>query len=229
MSLQKEHPMITVWGRRNSVNVQKVLWALEELDVPYTRENVGGHFGGNRDPDFLTMNPMGLVPVIRDGDVTMFESNAIVRYLSARFRSGVLRPAEHRGLAMAEQWMEWQQQAFAPHVAAIFMNTVRTAPENRNAQAVAAAEKQAAEALRIADGWLARHDWFAGSAFSFGDITMGALLWRYMGLDCDKPDMPHVLEWLEALERREPFRNTVMAVPRAKSLEEWGRIERETA
>ena len=71
-------------------------------------------FGGNRDPDFLAMNPMGLVPVIRDGDVTMFESNAIVRYLAARFRSGVLRPAEHRGLAMAEQWMEWQQQAFAP-------------------------------------------------------------------------------------------------------------------
>jgi glutathione S-transferase len=69
--------MITVWGRRNSVNVQKVLWALGELDVPYVRENVGGHFGGNRDPDFLAMNPMGLVPVIRDGDVTMFESNAI--------------------------------------------------------------------------------------------------------------------------------------------------------
>ena len=84
---------------------------------------------------------------------------------------------------------------------AIFMNTVRTPPENRNAQAVAAAEKQATEALTIADGWLARHDWFAGSAFSFGDIVMGALLWRYMGLDCEKPDMPHVLEWLEALER----------------------------
>ena len=110
--------MITVWGRRNSVNVQKVLWALEELDVPYTRENVGGHFGGNRDADFLAMNPMGLVPVIRDGDVTMFESNAIVRYLAARFRSGVLRPDEHRSLAMAEQWMDWQQLAFAPAVKA---------------------------------------------------------------------------------------------------------------
>jgi len=220
--------MITVWGRRNSVNVQKVLWALEELDVPYTRENVGGQFGGNHDADFLAMNPMGLVPVIRDGDVTMFESNAIVRYLSARFRPGVLRPAEHRGLAMAEQWMDWQQLVFAPPVTTIFINTVRSLPENRNAQAVAAAEKQAAQALKIADGWLARHDWFAGPAFSCADIVMGALLWRYMGLDCGKPDMPHVLDWFDAVQRREPFRNTVMSVPRAKSLEEWRKIERDT-
>jgi glutathione S-transferase len=205
-----------------------VMWALEELDVPYIRENVGGHFGGNRDPDFLAMNPMGLVPVIRDGDVTMFESNAIVRYLSARFRSGVLRPAEHRSLAMAEQWMEWQQQAFAPHVGTLFMNLVRTPPESRSEPAITAAERQAADALKIADTWLARHDWFAGAAFSFGDIVMGALLWRYLGLDCKKPEIPHVLEWLEALEHREAFRNAVMAVPRANTPEEWGRIERET-
>jgi glutathione S-transferase len=114
MSLREEHPMITVWGRRNSVNVQKVLWALEELDVPYTRENVGGTSAATAILISSRMNPMGLVPVIRDGDVTMFESNAIVRYLSARFRSGVLRPSEHRGLAMAEQWMEWQHNTFAP-------------------------------------------------------------------------------------------------------------------
>jgi len=221
--------MITVWGRRNSVNVQKVLWALEELDVPYTRENVGGSFGGNRDADFLAMNPMGLVPVIRDGDVTMFESNAIVRYLAARFRAGALRPAEHRSLAMAEQWMEWAQLNFAPAVSTIFMNLVRSAPENRNAAAVAAAEKQAAAAVAVADSWIARNDWFAGSAFSFGDIVMGAMFWRYSGLDCVRPATPHLAEWLEALQQREAFRRAVMAVPRAGNLSEWNRIERETA
>ena len=221
--------MITVWGRRNSVNVQKVLWALEELDVPYTRENVGGSFGGNRDDDFLAMNPMGLVPVIRDGDVTMFESNAIVRYLSARYRSGALRPDDHKSLAMAEQWMEWQQQYFASAVGTLFINLVRSLPEQRNLAAVAAAEKQAAEAARIADGWIARHDWFAGTAFSFGDIVMGALLWRYLGLDCARPEMPHLSEWLEALQEREAFRRAVVAVPRARNLADWNRIEKETA
>jgi glutathione S-transferase len=221
--------MITVWGRRNSVNVQKVLWALEELELPYRRENVGGSFGGNRDADFLAMNPMGLVPVIRDGDVTMFESNAILRYLCARYRAGVLRPADHWSLAMAEQWMEWQQQAFAPAVSQVFMNMVRSLPENRNSEAVAAGQQTAAEALRIADAWLARYPWFAGHAFSVGDIVMGALLWRYMGVDIEKPETPDLMRWFEAIQRRDAFRRAVMAVPRARSLAEWNRIERESA
>jgi len=221
--------MITVWGRRNSVNVQKVLWALEELDVPYTRENVGGSFGGNQDADFLAMNPMGLVPVIRDGDVTMFESNAIVRWLAARYRDGLLRPSDHKSLAMAEQWMEWAQGNFYLPVQALFIHRVRSLPENRDPAAAAAAEKKAAEVLRAADAWLARHDWFAGQAFSFGDIALGALMWRYMGIDCARPNVPHLVEWFEALQKREPFRRAIMAVPRATDLADWNRIERDTA
>ena len=220
--------MITVWGRRSSLNVQKVLWTLTELAHPFSRETVGGSFGGNRDADFLRMNPNGLVPVIHDGDVTMFESNAIVRYLCARYGEGTLRPTDHRALAMAEQWMEWQQTSFGSHVGVIFFNTVRLPPAQRNAAAVAEAEKGAIAALKIADEHLARHDWFAGSDFSLAEIVMGCLLWRYMGLDCIKPDMPHVMEWFEALQEREGYRQWVM-VPRARSLDEWNRIERELA
>ncbi len=219
--------MITLWGRRNSSNVQKVLWALHELDLPFRRERVGGSFGGNHDADFLAMNPMGLVPVIRDGDVTMCESNAILRYLSARFRPGVLRPGDHRHLAMAEQWMEWQQHYFAAPVTTIFMNNVRMAAAKRNAAAVAEAEKRASDALKIADAHLSRHDWFAGPVFSYGDIVMGVMMWRYMGLDCVRPDVPHVMEWLESLEQREAFRVGVMEVPRARDLADWNRIEHE--
>ena len=219
--------MINVWGRRNSVNVQKVLWTLAELELPYKREPVGGSFGGNRDADYLRMNPMGLVPVIRDGDVTMFESNAIVRYLSARYGQGVLRPDDHHQLAMAEQWMEWQQNNFAGPVTAIFFNTVRLPPAKRSVKAVEDAEAKAISILKIADDHLSRHDWFAGPQFSFGDILMGCFVWRYMNLDCTKPEMPHVREWLEAIQTREAFRSTVMAVPCAKNIEDWNRIEKE--
>lgn len=221
--------MITVWGRRNSVNVQKVLWALEELDVAYVRENVGGSFGGNHDADFLAMNPMGLVPVIRDGDVTMFESNAIVRWLAARYRAGALRPADAKGLAMAEQWMEWAQVNFAPAVSTLQMNLIRSLPENRNAAAVSAAVERTGELVQTADSWIARHDWFAGHDFSFADIVMGALFWRYKGFDIQRPATPHLDEWLDALQQRDPFRRAVMAVPRAKDLADWNRIEKETA
>lgn len=221
--------MITVWGRRNSVNVQKVLWALEELDVPYTRENVGGSFGGNQDADFRAMNPMGLVPVIRDGDVTMFESHAIVRWLAARYRDGLLRPNDHKSLAMAEQWMEWTQVNLAPHVGTLQMNLIRNLPENRNDAAVAAAVMRAGQLVQLADAWIARHDWFAGHDFSFAEIVMGALFWRYKGFDIARPATPHLDEWLDALQRRDAFRRVVMSLPRAKNLADWNRIERETA
>ena len=219
--------MITVWGRRNSGNVQKVLWALHELDLPYRRERVGGSFGGNRDADFLAMNPMGLVPVIRDGDVTMFESNAIVRYLAARYRPGLLRPDDHRYLAMAEQWMEWQQNQFAGPVSTIFHNNVRMPAARRNAAAVAEAGKKAIDMLKIADDHLSRHQWFAGLEFSFGDIVMGVFMWRYMGLECTKPDVPHVMPWFEALEQRDAFRLSIMDVPRARDLDDWKQLEHE--
>ena len=94
--------MIEVWGRRSSSNVQKVVWALDELGLPFNRHTVGGSFGGNRAPAYLAMNPNGLVPVLQDGDITMFESNAIVRYLAARYGEGALRPKDPKALAMAE-------------------------------------------------------------------------------------------------------------------------------
>jgi glutathione S-transferase len=218
--------MIRVWGRRSSVNVQKVLWTLAELDIPFARETVGGSFGGNRDADFLRMNPNGLIPVILDGDVTMFESNAIVRYLAARYRAGLLRPQDDRSLAWAEQWMEWQQSTIHPLVSTIFFNNVRLPPEKRDAAAVAAAEKAIIEPLKIADRHLAQHDWFAGENFSFGDIVMGCIFWRYMALDCVKPDIPHLMEWLAALKRREPYRQWVM-VPVGRSVGEWAKYEKE--
>lgn len=220
--------MIRVWGRRSSANVQKVLWALGELDLPFTRECVGGSFGGNRDADFLRMNPNGLVPVIQDGDITMFESNAIVRFLAARYRAGLLRPAEPRALAAAEQWMDWQQHHIAFHVSVIFFNQVRLAPDKRNEAAMEQSRKAIAEALVIADRHLSQHDWFAGEQFSFGDIVMGVFLWRYVGMGNALANAPHLEEWFEAVSRREAFHQHVK-LPVAKNLGEWNRIERELA
>lgn len=125
--------------------------------------------------------------------------------------------------------MEWTQVNFAPLVSTLFVNRVRSLPETRNAAAADAAERQAGEVIRLADAWLARHDWFAGHAFSFGDIAMGAVFWRYAGLPCARPATPHLDEWLDALQDREAFRRAVMTVPRAKDLADWNRIEKETA
>src|SRR4051794_15557064 len=194
--------MIEVWGRRSSINVQKVMWTTAELDLEFQRHTVGGSFGGNRDPEFLSLNPNGLVPVIRDGDIVMFESNAIVRYLAARYGEGRIRPSSPSPLAAAEQWMEWQQTTVAPLIGTIFMNKVRKPAAECDHQAVNAAVARLPDALAIADRALGERRWFAGEEFSFGDIVLGCFMWRYSGLEIDKPVFPNIARWFEALKTR---------------------------
>ena len=101
--------MLKIWGRKNSSNVQKVMWAVGETAVAHAHTEVGGAFGGNREPAFLALNPNGLVPVIQDGAVVMWESNAIVRYIAVKYGAGRLAPADPLMRARADQWMDWQQ------------------------------------------------------------------------------------------------------------------------
>lgn len=217
--------MITVYGRRSSSNVQKVLWTLGELDVPFERKTIGGSFGGTHDPAFRTMNPMGLVPVLQDGEVTMFESNAIVRYLAARYGQGTLRPTEPKALAAAEQWMEWQAVNIWPHVSLIFMNLVRTPEAQRNRAAINNAEARLAEHLPIADAVLSKQPWFAGDSFTMADIVLGCIMWRYSQLDFIKPNVLHVMRWFEALTQRPAYKKWIM-VPVGRNPAEWTEDEK---
>lgn len=217
--------MIEIWGRRSSSNVQKVVWALDELGLPFNRHTVGGGFGGNREPAYLEMNPNGLVPVLQDGDVTMFESNAIVRYLAARYGEGTLLPKDHKGLAAAEQWMEWQQLNVVPSISAIFWNEVRLPKAKRNDKAVVDAEANLAKMLPIADRALASSPWFAGDSFSFGDIVLGVLYWRYFKLAGKTLDLANLKRWFEALQQRPAYRKWIM-VEIGSSPEEWAVLEK---
>lgn len=219
--------MIEVWGRRSSINVQKVMWAIGELELPFNRHTVGGSFGGNQSAEFLEMNPNGLVPVLRDGGVTMFESNAMVRYLAAKYGADRLQPAEPVARAQAEQWMEWQQLTAAPPVAAIFWNTVRLPAGQCDHAAVAAAKaKLQGDVLPMADRALAGKAWFAGDCFSFGDMVLGAFYWRLRQIDVSTPKPSNLERWFEALQTRKAYRDWIM-VPVGKSIAEWNRNEKE--
>ena len=217
--------MIEVWGRRSSSNVQKVVWALDELGLDFKRHTVGGGFGGVNEPSYLKMNPNGLVPAVQDGDITMFESNAIVRYLAARYGEGTLRPKPAKALAAAEQWMEWQQLNVVPHISLIFWNQVRVSAAQRNEKAITDAAGKLFEVLPIADAVLKSSPWFAGDSFSFGDIVLGVLFWRYSGLDCAKPDTPNIKRWFEALKERPAYQKWIM-IQAGSNIEEWNANEK---
>src|ERR1700692_136372 len=114
-----------VWGRATSSNVMKVLWALGELGLPFERIDVGGAFGKTDTPDYRAMNPTGLVPTLQEGDFTLWESNAIVRYLAQGHASGsALWPNEAHARANIDRWMDAQQTLLNRPMAGVFWGLV---------------------------------------------------------------------------------------------------------
>lgn len=203
--------MITLWGRLNSINVQKVLWALAEVDAPYQRIDAGMQFGVNNTPEFLAMNPNGLVPVIKDGDFVLWESHAIVRYLARQDTSGVLLPPDPRQAALADQWLEWYTSTAWESMKPVFRNLVRTAPDKRDMAAVAQGVASLAGNLQLLDRHLSRHAYVAGDRFSMGDIPLALIAHRWYLLDIERVDLPAVADWYTRIAARPAFKKDCAA------------------
>jgi glutathione S-transferase len=203
--------VLRIWGRSNSINVQKVLWCCEELDVPYDRVDVGGPFGGNREPEYLQLNPNGLVPTISDGGFVLWESNAIVRYLAARHGMGTLCPEDLAERADADRWMDWQMGTLWASFRPAFIGLIRTPPEERDPAQIATAIRETAGNLAILDAHLAGRDYVTGPSLTMADIPLGATAYRWFNLDIERPPMPNLEAWYERLRARGPYRATVMS------------------
>ncbi len=205
--------MLKIWGRKNSSNVQKVMWTVGELGLPHEHVEVGGAFGGNREPSYLAMNPNGLVPTIKDGDLVLWESNAIVRYLSGKYGAGTLAPSDIATRARANQWMDWQLSTVNALMVTTYWGLVRTPPEKRDHAAIEAARIKFTEALQIVDAQLGKTRFLADDAFSMGDIPLALMAHRYLFLFPDHPSLPNVERWYAALSARKAFQDHVAVVP----------------
>ena len=148
--------MIKIWGRNTSVNVQKVMWATGELDLPHERVDVGGSFGKNKEPAYLAMNPNGLVPTLEEDGFFLWESNSIVRYLAAKYGPGKLEPSDFHERARASSWMDWQLSVAAPAIFGMFWGLIRTPPEKRDHAAIDASRDKTTAAMKILDAQLAK-------------------------------------------------------------------------
>src|SRR5882672_6888090 len=166
--------MIKIWGRNTSSNVQKVMWAIGEMKLPHQRIDVGGAFGKNNEPPYLAMNPNGLVPTLEEEDgFTLWESNAIVRYLAAKHENRTLEPADLKTRALASKWMDWQLSVMGPAITPVFWGLIRTAPEKRDHAAIDAGKGKTVAAAKMLDEQLGKTKYLAGEAFSYGDIPVG--------------------------------------------------------
>ena len=206
--------MIKIWGRNTSSNVQKVMWAIGEMKLPHQRIDVGGAFGKNNEAPYLAMNPNGLVPTLEEEDgFTLWESNSIVRYLAAKNADRTLEPADLKTRARAQKWMDWQLSVMGPAITPVFWGLIRTPPEKRDANAIAAGKAKTVAAAKMLDEQLGKTAYLAGDTFSYGDIPVGIMVYRYVQLIPERPSMPNLDRWYAAISSHQAFREQVASVP----------------
>lgn len=206
-----------VWGRATSSNVMKVLWGLGELGLPFERIDVGGAFGKTDTAEYRAMNPTGLVPTLQEGDFSLWESNAILRYLAQVHASGsALWPADPKMRANIDRWMDAQQTLLNRPMAGVFWGLVRTPADQRDLKAVGAAIIETTRAWRMIAEKLDRHAFIAGADFTVCDIPWGVHAHRWFGMDyqgLERPEIPSLRVWYERLCQRPAYQQHVMATP----------------
>lgn len=199
--------MRIVWGRISSINVQKVVWCLDELGLPYERKDVGGAFG--YPAEYKAMNPNPLVPSYDEDGFTLWESNAIVRYLCSKHAAGTLYPDDLRVRADSDRWMDWQTTNATAAMRDVFWQLVRFKPEDRDPAVIARSTEACEEKARILDHALASRAYIAGDAFTMGDIPIGCHVNRWYKLPIERPSLPNLEAYHERIRSR-PSAKTVV-------------------
>jgi glutathione S-transferase len=185
--------MLHLWGRLSSINVRKVVLCAQVLGLELPRSDAGMAFGVVDTAEYRALNPNGLVPLLRDGEFALWESNAIVRYLCAR--EGRLYPNDLRQRFDAERWMDWQQTTLNRASGPAFVQWIRTPAERRDAQAIAQSVAATEPLLVLLDAHLARQRFMAGDALTMADIPIACEVHRWWGLPQPRPTWPHLERW----------------------------------
>jgi glutathione S-transferase len=202
--------MITIWGRKNSINVQKVLWCCGELDLAYRQIDAGGAFGLTETADYTAMNPNKLVPTIDDNGFVLWESNVIVRYLSFKHGFNRLYPSDIEPRFDAERWMDWQSSSLWPDLRIVFIGLVRTPEGLRDKAIITQSEQRCVRFLKMLDDRLRDREYVAGNSFTMADIPLGAAVYRWYTLDIRHPSLPSLERWYRNLCERPAYLASVM-------------------
>lgn len=199
--------MFRVLGRRTSSNVQKVLWCLAEMGHEFEQEDYGGPFGKTREPEYLRLNPNATVPTCVDGDIVLWESNTILRYLCNKEGHASLYPSDAAGRAMVERWMDWQLGSLSDPFGRLYRGIVR---EQRHAMEVEPERLACARLMAILDSALASASFVAGDSLTLADMVLGPTVYRWLSLDIERDRHTHLQAWHERLTLRGAFREYVM-------------------
>ena len=203
--------MLTVWGRTNSSNVKKVLWCLEELNITYNQKDVGGQFGGLETPEYKKMNPNSTIPTLQDDSFTLWESNAILRYLTEKFdRSHLLLASDIQEKASADKWMDWAGSNLFDYIKQMMNKIVRVPEADRDPIQAKTIHENINKLLQIADDALATQPYFSGQQFGIADIAIAPLFYPWHEIVTERPAFNNLERWYQQLTTRPAFQKIVM-------------------
>lgn len=197
---------LRVWGHPRSINVQKVLWALDELGLDYERVDAGGSFGRVRDADYLTLNPNGLIPTLEDGGAVLWESNAIVRYLYTKYGTHPALPSDLALRGRADGWTDWYTTTFWANVRPLLVQLVRTPADQRDQKLIDSSLRAASAAVEILERELGKKPYLAGDHFTFGDIPVASASQRWFNLPVQRAPLPAFEAWYARVKERPGFK-----------------------
>ncbi|WP_118985309.1 glutathione S-transferase family protein [Photorhabdus sp. CRCIA-P01] len=202
--------MLTIWGRKNSSNVKKVLWCLKELDVPHNQVDIGGKFGKLDDPQYLKMNPNGKIPCLQEGDFILWESNAIVRYLAAKFGKDILYPQDLQERANADKWMDWAGSHLFPHLRQLIIGFIRTPEAERDQKQIEQTLIEIEKLMKVVDNTLAEQKYLSGDKFGMADIALGPMIYPWLNIPIKRPSLKNIERWYQLMTERPAFKEIVM-------------------
>lgn len=203
---------IKIWGRINSNNVKKAIWIAEELGLDYESVIVGGQYGGTKTPEYLALNPNSTIPTIQDEDFTLWESNAIVRYLANAYSTAKasLWIDDAKKRASGDKWMDWTSSSFSPAFRPIMWGLVRTPPDQQDHNEINAAVVTCNTLLSMADAALAKQDYLSGDQFGIADIPLGTFIYVWYELKIARDKHRHLEAWYERLKARPAYQKAIM-------------------
>jgi glutathione S-transferase len=207
--------MLELYGRNNSSNVQTVLIALHEMALPFKRHDAGLAFGVNNTPEYLRRNPNGLVPMLNDGALDVWETNTILRYLAQKHEPTPLYPTDAAARSHVERWMDWRQTTFGPAINVPFLQYIRVALEKRDMPLVRAKEVDAVRCMKMLDAQLEGKSFITGEAMTMADITLTIFVHRFfvLPLEVARPPLPNVERWIAHMRVRasvKPYTDMVL-------------------
>ncbi|RAW95146.1 MULTISPECIES: glutathione S-transferase family protein [unclassified Photorhabdus] len=202
--------MLTIWGRKNSSNVKKVLWCLKELGVPYNQVDIGGKFGKLDDPQYLKMNPNGKIPCLQEGDFILWESNSIVRYLAAKFGKDILYPQDLQEKANADKWMDWVGSHLFPYIRQLMIGFIRTPEAERDQKQIEQTLAEIEKLMKMVENTLAEQKYLSGDKFGMADIALGPMIYPWLNIPIKRPSLPNIERWYQLMAERPAFKEIVM-------------------